>query len=418
MPRAAPIYDFGQNVGGYVAFTVKGEAGARSSSSTPKSSTARQFDNRNMRSAEARLEYVLKGEGEESYRPYLHLPGLPLRPGDHRGRGARSPRSLSVPISSVHEPTGSFTSGNPLVNRLVENTIWSQRSNFIEVPTDCPQRDERLGWTGDAQVFAPTACYLHDSAELPAQVAARRDGRPARRTAPCRTSSPDPTRLHPKTVSRASSARPAGATRSASSRGRSTRTTAIAASSKKRCRRWCSGSISSGRSAMGRSSVRRAPGARAASPSATGCSRGRLQRKAAADHRRRRRGHDLPLHLVGADRQGRRVLGDAAIAERMDERAEAVKAAFQREFITALRPPRLRRPDLLRAGDPARPDPCRACCRRPRATSRRPSPAPTAASAPASSARRRCCRRCSRSASPNSPPRSSCRRRCPAGSTR
>ena len=60
----------------------------------------------------------------------------------------------SVPISSVTTPAGSFSSGHALVNRLVENTIWSQRSNFIEVPTDCPQRDERLGWTGDAQVFA------------------------------------------------------------------------------------------------------------------------------------------------------------------------------------------------------------------------------------------------------------------------
>ena len=49
------------------------------------------------------------------------------------------------------------------VNRLVLNTVWSQRSNFIEVPTDCPQRDERLGWTGDAQVFAGTACWLADS---------------------------------------------------------------------------------------------------------------------------------------------------------------------------------------------------------------------------------------------------------------
>ena len=52
------------------------------------------------------------------------------------------------------------------MNRLVENTIWSQRGNFIEVPTDCPQRDERFGWTGDAQVFAPTACYLNDSHDI------------------------------------------------------------------------------------------------------------------------------------------------------------------------------------------------------------------------------------------------------------
>src|SRR5690606_3123188 len=56
-----------------------------------------------------------------------------------------------------------FTSANPLVDRLFLNTVWSQRANFIEVPTDCPQRDERLGWTGDAQVFAGTACYLADA---------------------------------------------------------------------------------------------------------------------------------------------------------------------------------------------------------------------------------------------------------------
>ena len=76
---------------------------------------------------------------------------------------ARITSIVSVPITSVPVPTASFTSGNALVNRLVQNTMWSQRANFIEVPTDCPQRDERLGWTGDAQVFAPTACYLADS---------------------------------------------------------------------------------------------------------------------------------------------------------------------------------------------------------------------------------------------------------------
>jgi alpha-L-rhamnosidase len=70
---------------------------------------------------------------------------------------------VAVPITSVPHAAASFSSANPLVDRLVENTIWSQRGNFIDVPTDCPQRDERLGWTGDAQVFAPTACYLADS---------------------------------------------------------------------------------------------------------------------------------------------------------------------------------------------------------------------------------------------------------------
>ena len=77
------------------------------------------------------------------------------------------------------------------------NTLWSQRSNFIEIPTDCPQRDERLGWTGDAQVFAPTACYLHDShaflRKYLREVMA--DQRP---DGSMPHFSPDPTRLHPR----------------------------------------------------------------------------------------------------------------------------------------------------------------------------------------------------------------------------
>lgn len=76
---------------------------------------------------------------------------------------ARVTKLSSIPISSVTKPTGTFTSSNPLVNRLVLNTLWSQRTNFIEIPSDCPQRAERLGWTGDIQIFASTACYLHDS---------------------------------------------------------------------------------------------------------------------------------------------------------------------------------------------------------------------------------------------------------------
>ena len=83
------------------------------------------------------------------------------------------------------------------MNRLVQNTIWSQRSNFIDVPTDCPQRDERLGWTGDAQVFAATACYLHDSEKFlrkwlrDVMADQREDGAIAHVV-------PDPTRLHPE----------------------------------------------------------------------------------------------------------------------------------------------------------------------------------------------------------------------------
>jgi alpha-L-rhamnosidase len=69
----------------------------------------------------------------------------------------------AIAISSDTPPRGTFTSSDPDLNRLHENVVWSQRANFVSVPTDCPQRDERLGWTGDAQVFAPTASTLFDT---------------------------------------------------------------------------------------------------------------------------------------------------------------------------------------------------------------------------------------------------------------
>ena len=62
------------------------------------------------------------------------------------------------------ERTGTFSCDNELLNQLHANVVWGMRGNFLDVPTDCPQRDERLGWTGDLQVFAPTAAYLYDVA--------------------------------------------------------------------------------------------------------------------------------------------------------------------------------------------------------------------------------------------------------------
>ena len=190
------IHDFGQNLAGYVALTVKGEAGARvtieHSEIVDRDNT---FDNSNYRSAEARVEYILKGDGDESYRPYFTFQGFRYVRLTIEGR-AEVMSIVSVPISSVSTPAGSFSSGHSLVNRLVENTVWSQRSNFIEVPTDCPQRDERLGWTGDAQVFAATACYLHASGDFlrkwlrDVMADQRADGAVPHVV-------PDPTRLHP-----------------------------------------------------------------------------------------------------------------------------------------------------------------------------------------------------------------------------
>jgi alpha-L-rhamnosidase len=137
----------------------------------------------------------LKGEGLETYAPMFTFFGYRYARVTLTG-GAELAEILQVPVTSVPVAAGGFTCGVPAVNRLVLNTIWSQRSNFIEVPTDCPQRDERLGWTGDAQVFAGTACWLADSRRFLAKYLrdVRHDQR-ANGAVP--HFSPDPTRLHP-----------------------------------------------------------------------------------------------------------------------------------------------------------------------------------------------------------------------------
>lgn len=190
------VYDFGQNAGAYLRFTVEGEAGAvvrveHSEVLGPN----RHFDNRNYRSARAEIHYTLKGGAAETYAPMFTFQGFRYARLTVTGR-ARIVAVEMVPISSVPDVTGGFTCGQPAVNRLVQNTIWSQRSNFIEVPTDCPQRDERLGWTGDAQVFAGTACWLADSGSFLTKYLrdVMHDQRP---DGAVPHFSPDPTRLHP-----------------------------------------------------------------------------------------------------------------------------------------------------------------------------------------------------------------------------
>ena len=190
------VYDFGQNAAGFARFSVEGEAGAKivvdhSEILGPD----KHFDNRNYRSARAQLHYTLKGGAAETYKPTFTFFGFRYARVKIEGR-AKLTSIEFVPISSVPDIKGGFTSGDKAVNRLVLNTIWSQRANFIEVPTDCPQRDERLGWTGDAQVFAGTACWLADCRSFLEKYL--RDVRAdQRKDGAVPHFSPDPTRLHP-----------------------------------------------------------------------------------------------------------------------------------------------------------------------------------------------------------------------------
>lgn len=190
------VYDFGQNAGAYIRLRLKGAAGAQVRvEHSEVLGPDRFFDNRNYRSARAELIYTLSGEGEEEYAPLFTFMGFRYARITLTGQ-AELVAITMVPITSVPTSAGGFTSGVAAVNRLVDNTIWSQRSNFIEVPTDCPQRDERLGWTGDAQVFAGTACWLADSQSFLRKYL-RDVVHDQRADGAVPHFSPDPTRLHP-----------------------------------------------------------------------------------------------------------------------------------------------------------------------------------------------------------------------------
>ncbi|RYD74805.1 MAG: alpha-L-rhamnosidase, partial [Sphingobacteriales bacterium] len=126
---------------------------------------AGNFYTTNLRSAKQQNNYILKGTGaEEVFEPhftfqgfrYVKIEGYP---------GELKPESLTaVAVYSDMDATGMFTTSNPLLNQLQHNIQWGQKGNFVDVPTDCPQRDERLGWTGDAQAFATTAAFNMDVA--------------------------------------------------------------------------------------------------------------------------------------------------------------------------------------------------------------------------------------------------------------
>jgi alpha-L-rhamnosidase len=157
-PKNEKVIDFGQNLVGWVVLKVKGNAG-----DTIKVSHAEVLDKAgnfytdNLRAAKAQDIYVLKGDGEETFEPHFTWHGFQfIKVEGYRGE-LKPENFTAVALYSDLKPTGTFTSSNALINQLQHNIQWGQKGNFLDVPTDCPQRDERLGWTGDAQVFSRTA---------------------------------------------------------------------------------------------------------------------------------------------------------------------------------------------------------------------------------------------------------------------
>jgi len=165
-PQGDTVLDFGQNLVGRIAFTLKGEAGARIVIDHAEVLDAQgNFYTENLRQAKQRVSYCFAGKGvEETYRPHFTFMGFRyIRIREFQGEMDPSAFVAEVFHTDL-KMTGVFKCSDPHLNRLVENISWSLRGNFVDVPTDCPQRDERLGWTGDAQVFAPTACFLTNAA--------------------------------------------------------------------------------------------------------------------------------------------------------------------------------------------------------------------------------------------------------------
>lgn len=156
------ILDFGQNMTGYVEFTCDAPRGT-----VIELCHAEILDywgdlyTENLRSAKQRIQYISDGT-RRTYKPHFTFQGF------RYVRVANWPGELNpddftaIVVHSDMRRTGYFKCSNSKVNRLFENIIWGQKGNFLDVPTDCPQRDERLGWTGDAQVFIKTATYNFD----------------------------------------------------------------------------------------------------------------------------------------------------------------------------------------------------------------------------------------------------------------
>ncbi len=154
------IFDLGQNMVGRVRFTGSAPAGT---TITLRFAEVLQPNGNlyteNLRTAKATDYYTFKGEGVETWEPAFTFHGFRyVELKDYPGPATRD-TITGVVLHSAMQPTGSFTCSDPLLNQLQSNITWGQKGNFVDIPTDCPQRDERLGWTGDIQVFSRTAAF-------------------------------------------------------------------------------------------------------------------------------------------------------------------------------------------------------------------------------------------------------------------
>lgn len=164
-PKGETVIDFGQELTGYVEVTVEAKEGevVRLTHGEVLDKDG-NFYRENYRKAKAEYTYICR-EGEQIFHPQLTFFGFRyVRVEEFPGGPScvKAHNFKAVAVYSDMKRTGTIRCSNAMLNQLFSNIIWGQKSNFLDVPTDCPQRDERLGWTGDAQVFVKAAAYNFD----------------------------------------------------------------------------------------------------------------------------------------------------------------------------------------------------------------------------------------------------------------
>lgn len=164
-PKGNWVFDLGQNMVGWARLKVRGAAGTTVTLKFAEMlNPDRSIYTTNLRSAKQTDTYILRGGAAEVWEPsftfhgfrYVEVSGYPGTPGNDAVTG--------IVLSSANAPSGTFETSSKLVNQIQHNIVWGMMGNYLEVPTDCPQRDERLGWMGDAQVFVRTGCFNFDIA--------------------------------------------------------------------------------------------------------------------------------------------------------------------------------------------------------------------------------------------------------------
>ncbi|HEY6686136.1 MAG TPA: family 78 glycoside hydrolase catalytic domain [Propionibacteriaceae bacterium] len=160
-PAGKTLVDFGQNLVGWVRASVQGPAGTTITLRHAEVLEKDELGTRPLRTAKATDRFILSG-GEDVFEPTFTFHGFRYVEVDGWPGDLTSDALTAVVVSSELRRIGEFECSNEMLNQLHRNVVWGLRGNFLDVPTDCPQRDERLGWTGDIAVFTPTATYLFD----------------------------------------------------------------------------------------------------------------------------------------------------------------------------------------------------------------------------------------------------------------